>query len=141
MSGRSHQNPFFTTIPYCQIYAQARYLIEHDFNYWFDLDDIDILEQHNENFRAQENEEQLLAVYFDIPAEGKGQFMTTAEISDKLVTMGSIKHPMPLNRLGMLLKKTGYKDVRRGPQRVRGWYVYERSTDEVNANRNKKEDR
>ena len=141
MSGRSHQNPFFTTIPYCQIYAQARYLIEHDFNYWFDLDDIDILEQHNENFRAQENEEQLLAVYFDIPAEGKGQFMTTAEISDKLVTMGSIKRPMPLNRLGMLLKKTGYKDVRRGPQRVRGWYVYERSTDEVNANRNKKEDR
>ena len=51
------------------------------------------------------------------------------------------KRPMPLNRLGMLLKKTGYKDVRRGPQRVRGWYVYERSTDEVNANRNKKEDR
>ena len=137
---RSIQNPFFTTIPYCQIYAQARYLIEHDFNYWFDLDDIDILEQHNEDFRAQENEEQLLTVYFDIPAEGKGQFMTTAEISDKLVIKGSIKRPMPLNRLGMLLKKTGYKDVRRGPQRVRGWYVYERSTDEVNANRNKKED-
>ena len=89
---------------------------------------------------AQENEEQLLAVYFDIPAEGKGQFMTTAEISDKLVTMGSIKHPMPLNRLGMLLKKTGYKDTRRGPQRIRGWYVYERTSDEINANRNKKED-
>ena len=88
---------------------------------------------------AQENEEQLLAVYFDIPAEGKGQFMTTAEISDKLVTMGSIKRPMPLNRLGMLLKKAGYKDTRRGPQRIRGWYVYERTSDEINANRNKKE--
>ena len=133
-------NPFFITLPYEQIYAQAKWLIDKGFQYWFDLDDIETLEQHNENFRAQENEEQLLAVYFDIPAEGKGQFMTTAEISDKLVTLGSIKHPMPLNRLGMLLKKTGYKDVRRGPQRVRGWYVYERSTDEVNANRNKKED-
>ena len=133
-------NPFFITLPYEQIYAQAKWLIDKGFQYWFDLDDIETLEQHNENFRAQENEEQLLAVYFDIPAEGKGQFMTTAEISDKLVTMGSIKHPMPLNRLGMLLKKTGYKDVRRGPQRVRGWYVYERSKDEVNANRNKKED-
>ncbi len=63
-----------------------------------------------------------------------------AEISDKLVIKGSIKRPMPLNRLGMLLKKTGYKDVRRGPQRVRGWYVYERTSDEINANRNKKED-
>ena len=133
-------NPFFITLPYEQIYAQAKWLIDKGFQYWFDLDDIETLEQHNENFRAQENEEQLLAVYFDIPAEGKGQFMTTAEISDKLVTMGSIKHPMPLNRLGMLLKKTGYKDVRRGPQRVRGWYVYERTSDEINANRNKKED-
>ena len=127
-------------LPPEQIYAQAKWLIDKGFQYWFDLDDIETLEQHNENFRAQENEEQLLAVYFDIPAEGKGQFMTTAEISDKLVTMGSIKHPMPLNRLGMLLKKTGYKDTRRGPQRIRGWYVYERTSDEINANRNKKED-
>ena len=133
-------NPFFITLPYEQIYAQAKWLIDKGFQYWFDLDDIETLEQHNEDFRAQENEEQLLAVYFDIPAEGKGQFMTTAEISDKLVTMGSIKHPMPLNRLGMLLKKTGYKDTRRGPQRIRGWYVYERTSDEINANRNKKED-
>ena len=76
-------NPFFITLPYEQIYAQAKWLIDKGFQYWFDLDDIETLEQHNENFRAQENEEQLLAVYFDIPAEGKGQFMTTAEISDK----------------------------------------------------------
>ncbi len=131
---RSIQNPFFTTIPYCQIYAQAHYLIEHDFNYWFDLDDIDILEQHNEDFRAQENEEQLLAVYFDIPAEGKGQFMTTAEISDKLVIKGSIKHPMPMNRLGMLLKKAGYRQKCLGGK-VRGWIVYEREADDVRANR------
>ena len=92
-------NPFFITLPYEQIYAQAKWLIDKGFQYWFDLDDIETLEQHNENFRAQENEEQLLAVYFDIPAEGKGQFMTTAEISDKLVTMGSIKRPMSLSRL------------------------------------------
>ncbi len=136
MSGRSHQNPFFTTIPYCQIYAQARYLIEHDFNYWFDLDDIDILEQHNEDFRAQENEEQLLTVYFDIPTEGKGQFMTTAEISDKLVTMGSIKHPMSLSRLGMVLQQAGYISKRVGKSRTRGWIVYERPLDEVKINRN-----
>ena len=94
---------------------------------------------YNEDFRTQENEEQLLAVYFDIPAEGSGRFMTTAEISDKLVSWGSIKKPMPLNRLGMLLKKAGYRDVRRGEQRTRGWIVYERTLDEVNANRNKKE--
>ena len=136
---QSIANPFYITLPYEQIYAQAKYLIENDFQYWFDLDDIDELEAHNDDFRAQENEEQLLAVYFDIPAAGSGQFMTTAEISDKLVSWGSIKKPMPLNRLGMLLKKAGYRDVRRGEQRTRGWIVYERTLDEVNANRNKKE--
>ena len=69
----------------------------------------------------------------------EGQFMTTAEISDKLVSRCSIKKPMPLNRLGMLLKKAGYRDVRRGEQRTRGWVVYERTLDEVNANRRRNE--
>ena len=95
-----------------------------------------MLEAHNDDFRAQENEEQLLAVYFDIPAEGEGQFMTTAEISDKLVTWGSIKKPMPLNRLGMLLKQAGYPCKRIGKAGIRGWIVRERGLDEVNANRN-----
>ena len=54
-------------------------------------------------------EEQLLAVYFDIPADGYGTFMTTAEISDKLVIKGSIKKPMSLSRLGMVLQAAGIR--------------------------------
>lgn len=127
-------NPFYITLPYEAIYAQARYLIEMGFQYWFDLDDIDALEVHNDDFRAQENEEQLLAVYFDIPADGYGTFMTTAEISDKLVIKGSIKKPMPLNRLGMIMKKAGYTQKCLGGK-VRGWLVRELDADEVNANR------
>ena len=129
-------DPFTITLPYEQIYAQARYLIELGFQYWFDLDDIEQLERHNEDFRAQENEEQLLAVYFDIPADGYGQFMTTAEISDKLVIKGSIKKPMSLVRLGMILKKSGFKSKQFGVSRTRGWIVREKTADEVNANRN-----
>ena len=128
-------NPFYITLPYEAIYAQARYLIDMGFQYWFDLDDIDALEVHNDDFRAQENEEQLLAVYFDVPSDGYGTFMTTAEISDKLVIKGSIKKPMPLNRLGMIMKKAGYKDVRRGAMNTRGWLVREKDADEVNADR------
>ena len=132
----SIQNPFYTMLPYEQIYAEARYLIEHGFQYWFDLEDIERIEAHNDDFRAQENEEQLLGVWFDVPADGYGQFMTTAEISDKLVTRGSIKHPMPLNRLGMLLQQAGFASKRVGKTRTRGWLVRERGLDEVNANRN-----
>ena len=87
------QNPFHITLPYQLIYAQAKELVlQGKFIYWFELDEIEQLEQHNEEFRAQDSEEQLLPILFDVPAEGKGEFMTTAEISDKLVTYGGIKN-------------------------------------------------
>ena len=128
------QNPFHITLPYERIYAQAKALIEGGtYMYWFDLEDIEQLEKHNEDFRAQENEEQLLPILFDIPAEGKGEFMTTAEISDKLVTYGGIKKPMSIRQLGMLLAKRGFqkKQVYLSGSNVRGWIVYKRQTDEI----------
>ena len=131
----SIQNPFYTSLPYSQIYAQAKYLIDMGFQYWFDLEDIDLINLRNEDFRAQDNEEQLIPVYFDIPQKGEEIFLTTAEISDKLVSWGNIKKPMPLNRLGAILKNLGFKDARRGSMNTRGWLVRERGLEEVNANR------
>ena len=130
------QNPFFTTLPYDRMYAQAWALAcDPTFSYWFELDEIDVLEQHNEDFRAQDSEEQLLPILFDIPAEGKGEFMTTAQISERLVSYGNIKKPMAVSRLGMLLGTAGYKAVnkRLGGIRTRGWIVYQRDTEEINT--------
>jgi hypothetical protein len=129
----SIKNPFQSILPYERMYAQARYLIQYGFNYWFDLDDIATLEEHNESFRAQESEEQLLPILFDVPAEGRGEFMTTAQISERLVTYGNIKKPMPLNRLGVLLGTARYKDVRHkiGGVRTHGWLVYQRHSDKI----------
>ena len=132
----SIDNPFYISLPYEQIYAEAKYLIDNGFQYWFDLHDIDELEAHNDDFRAQENEEQLLSVYFDIPAAGYGQFMTTAEISDKLVIKGSIKKPMSMSRLGMVLQQAGFQSKRVNHGKLRGWLVRERDAEEINANRN-----
>ena len=133
----SIQNPFCTPLPYNMLYAQARYLIEHDFNYWFELDEIATLEEHNDTFRAQDSEEQLLPILFDIPAEGRGEFMTTAQISERLVSYGNIKKPMSMSQLGMLLGRQGYKSVTRGRRnaRARGWIVYQRDAEEINANK------
>ena len=131
----SIQNPFHITLPYELIYAQAKALVESGrFIYWFDLEDIEQLEKHNEEFRAQDSEEQLLPILFDVPAEGKGEFMTTAEISDKLVTYGGIKKPMSTRQLGILLSKMGFtkKKMHMSATSVRGWMVYERKTDEIN---------
>ena len=129
------QNPFDTIILYDRLYAQARYLVQYGFNYWFDLDDINRIEEHNDAFRAQESEEQLLPILFDVPAEGFGEFMTTAQISERLVSYGNIKKPMALSRLGMLLGAHGFQKKTIGVQRLRGWIVYQRSMDEINANK------
>ena len=131
------QNPFDTIILYDRLYAQARYLVQYGFNYWFDLDDINRIEEHNDAFRAQESEEQLLPILFDVPAEGFGEFMTTAQISERLVSYGNIKKPIAVSHLGMLLSKSGYKSVTRGSRnaRVRGWIVYQRDSSEIKSNR------
>ena len=130
------QNPFFTTLPYERMYAQAWALAQDPlFCYWFELDEIEVLEQHNQHFRDESNEEQLLPILFDVPAEGKGEFMTTAQISERLVSYGNIKKPMALSRLGMVLGTAGYKATKRriGNTQTRGWIVYQRDTDEISA--------
>ena len=132
----SIQNPFHTIMPYEYLYAQARHLVEQGwFAYWFDMQEIEELEKHNEEFRAQDNEEQLLPILFDIPSEGKGEFMTTAQISERLVTYGGIKRPMSLNRLAVLLGKAGYQNVQRriNTIKTRGWLIYQRDSDEINS--------
>ena len=131
-------DPFYTTLPYEQLYAQAWALVQDKtFNYWFDLDDIEVLEEHNQHFRDESNEEQLLPILFDVPAEGKGEFMTTAQISERLVSYGNIKQPMALGRLGVLLGQKGYRSVTRGSKRsrLRGWIVYQRDIQEILANK------
>ena len=130
----SIQNPFHTIIPYERLYAQAKALVEEGiFSYWFDMEEMDVLEAHNEEFRAQENEEQLLPILFDVPAEGKGEFMTTAEISERLVSHGGIKKPMSTKQLGVIMGKKGFQkaQVRISGTCVRGWMVYKRNQDEI----------
>ena len=130
----SIQNPFDDIILYERLYAQAKAYVECGyFAYWFDMDEIEVLEQHNEKFRALENEEELLPLLFDKPAEGKGEFMTTAEISDRLVTYGGIKKPMSIRKLNTILERHEFKAVRPyvDGKQVRGWLVYRRKQDEI----------
>ena len=134
----SIQNPFFTTLPYDLMYAQAWALAQDPtFSYWFELDEIEVLEQHNQHFRDESNEEQLLDVYFAVPPidANNAKFLTTAEISERLIYYGNIKKPMTLSRLGVLLSQKGFLSVRRGNPSRRGWIIYERESQEVNAER------
>ena len=134
----SIQSPFTTLLPYERMYAQAWALAQDPFfSYWFDLDEIEVLEQHNQHFRDESNEEQLLDVYFAVPPTDatNAKFLTTAEISERLIYYGNIKKPMSLSRLGVLLSQKGFLSVRRGNPSRRGWIIYERESKEVNSER------
>ena len=134
----SIQNPFCTTLPYNLMYAQAWALAQDpQFCYWFELDEIEVLEQHNQYFRDESNEEQLLDVYFAVPPTDatNAKFLTTAEISERLIYYGNIKKPMTLSRLGVLLSQKGFLSIRKGTPQRRGWIVYERDSEEINAER------
>ena len=76
-----------------------------------------------------------LPILFDIPTEGKGEFMTTAQISERLVSYGNIKKPMSVTKLGTILSTAGYKAVRKRIANIqtRGWLVYQRDTDEIHS--------
>ena len=134
----SIQSPFTTILPYERMYAQAWALAQDPFfSYWFDLDEIEVLEQHNQHFRDESNEEQLLDVYFAVPPTDatNAKFLTTAEISERLIYYGNIKKPMSLSRLGVLLSQKGFLSVRRCYPSRRAWIIYERERQEVNSER------
>ena len=75
--------------------------------------------------------------YFAVPAEGASntKFLTTAEISERLIYYGNIKRPLSLSRLGVLLSQKGFLSIRKGSPQRRGWVVYELDNEEINAER------
>ena len=119
--------------PIDRMFAQVYSLYQSGEPYWLDHEEIAALEHHNEEYRVQESEEDLLNLWFCVPETGKGEFMTIAEISDFLVTTGGIRHPMHVKQLSMLLKRMGYEQIRTkiNGSRPRGYMVYRRSEDEV----------
>jgi hypothetical protein len=42
---------------------------------------------------------------------------------------------MTLSRLGVLLSQKGFLSIRKGTPQRRGWIVYERDSEEINAER------
>ena len=134
----SIQNPFLNPVqPYDMYYAQAIYLIDHGFEYWFDQDRIRTLSGHVESFMTESNEEELLPIYFAPAQAGEtgAKFMTTAELSARLSCLGNLRNPLSIRKLGELLRKIGYQQVKHGKLRVIGYIVRELDTHTLDENR------
>ncbi len=86
---------------------------------------------------VESNEEELLPMYFSPARAGEtgAKFMTTAELSARLSFLGNLRHPLSVRKLGELLRKIGYQQVKHGKLRVRGYMVHELDTNTLEVNR------
>ena len=69
------EHPF----PYEGMYAQALYLLHHDFQFWFSKEEIQQVNAHNHYFEAPRLEEELVDLYYRHPRENElGIFVSVA---------------------------------------------------------------
>jgi len=111
-------------IPLDKVYAQALSLFKDDFQYWFDKEDVEFLNQNNEDFRIRPMEEELLLKYFEPCTEKEElkQFMTATEIMNTLAKLADIKiDGRNVYRLGKVLSRHGY--IRLKKRGIYGYYV------------------
>ena len=128
-------DPRLAALQYECIYAQALYLFESGFQYWFDQEENRIIDKHNEDFRAQTNEEQLIFVHMAIPEKDDpdAEFLTASDISSLLSCRGTIKKPLCPSRLGVIMRKAGFQEKR--TNKKRGFIVKVLSDNEVQQRR------
>ena len=126
-------SPYEHTLPYDGMFAQAYYLLQNGFCYWFDIDDIRSLEHHVEAFMVPTSEEELIPIYYS-PArldDPGSKFLTLAEISAKIVAFGNLKKSPDPRRLGAIMTKLGFTKERIGHDKRRGYYVREHIQSEI----------
>jgi hypothetical protein len=122
-------------IIYRGMYAQAKYLIDNHFQYWFDEEEIAELEEHNDEYRLLGTEEELLPLLFTIPAEDKGEFMPNEEIRTTLIETFNLKTQVSVERVSSIMSRMGFRKAchRINGVKTRGWHVHKLNIDEIAA--------
>jgi predicted P-loop ATPase len=95
--------------------AQAKYLLDHGFKYWFDDSEIDAITKNNERYQVLTVEEELLMSHYEPTAEGEqGMICTATELAGILTQSAKISLSNTfVNNLGKALMKNKFKRVKR----------------------------
>lgn len=127
----SIDSPYTHPINYAGVYAQGYALWKSGFHYWFEQDEIDILNRHNRYFEIPCLERELVQVYYRRPMPGEEcVFLTNAQILGHINT--GIRQSLSPTRLGMVMRQEGYEAVRAGGRR--GYRVIELKGDDIYRN-------
>ena len=132
----SIDSPYEHPLPYEGMYAQAYYLWLHGFKYWFDETDIQALSEHVNRFKVMSPEEELLTVYFKPCKKGDegAKALRVAEIASRLNRWSNIPYPIDTRKLGILLNRHGFVQIRKGADGARYYLVIEIDIQQIESN-------
>lgn len=117
------------------VWSQAVHLYRTKQRYWFNDDEINELNKHNENFSMISNEEQLITYYFSnlvpIGINTGLKFMPTAIIQQELEKYSRLR--ISAKKIGEALIKLGYKKDRKiiNKNYSYGYWVYIKTNEEI----------
>lgn len=123
-----------TPVNYEGIYAQAYALLNGGYQYWYEGEEIDELNRHNEMHRMKDPVEENLLVYFrkPEPEDTCVKWMPAAAILSKIAIYGKIQvNRQTIQILVMSLEKYGFR-TRRNSQGSTEYEVIDLQNDEVN---------
>ena len=123
-----------TPVNYEGIYAQAYALLNGGYQYWYEGEERDELNRHNEMHRMKDPVEENLLVYFrkPEPEDTCVKWMPAAAILSKIAIYGKIQvNRQTIQILVMSLEKYGFR-TRRNSQGSTEYEVLDLQNDEVN---------
>ena len=129
---RNILSPYDHPLDYTGLYAQVMHLWRSGFPYWFDTEEIRTLSKHVSRFEAPNLEEEQIRKHFRIPQPGEAYEVYS--VADVLGVINlELKTQLSATKVGMLLNKLGFRQVRKDNRRC--YKVYRYSIEEISHRR------
>ena len=124
----SIESPLTQPFDHDAIFAQAYALYRQGFRYWFDRQEIERLQRHNEAFDVPKKEQELVDIYFRKPVDGElGEFMPVSRALQ--IIGGNITRELSDRKIGRAFMDLGFRFKRTNTSR--GYVVVQRSAVEI----------
>ena len=118
----SIDNPYTHPVDYEGVYSQTYALWKGGMRYWFEDEEIKLVNLHNRNFEVPSMERELIQAYYrhPLPSE-KGTFVSTTDILSRINS--AVKHYLSPVKIGLVMKQAGFELTRSNGKR--GYRVVE----------------
>ena len=131
---QSIESPLSVPFDYDGIYAQAYALYQQGFRYWFDRQEIERLQRHNEHFETVHSELELVDLHFRKPVGSEPRELVSATMALQIIG-ANIAQTLSKEKIGQAFTKLGFEYRRTSAQR--GYIAVHRTGAEMESYRRK----